>query len=75
MKFTLSTVLFLAFVFDIQGFTWYKPQHPFDKVCLYIGAYTFKVCYVCLFRTALISYGRPTFTMENMKDYGILKVS
>ena len=36
MKFTLSTVLFFAFVFDIQGFNWYKPQHPFDKVCFAI---------------------------------------
>ena len=32
MKFILSTVLFFAFVFDIQGFIWYKPQHNFDKV-------------------------------------------
>jgi hypothetical protein len=33
MKFTLLYVLLFAFVLDIQGFIWHKPQHIFDKDC------------------------------------------
>ena len=76
MKFTLSTVLFFAFVFDIQGFIWYKPQHPFDKVCIghwhcFLGPKDPKFI---MFRTVLILFGKTTFHMENMKDYGIKKI-
>ena len=73
MKFTLLNVLLFAFVLDIQGFIWYKPQHIFDKVHLHVLGLKSKVVY--FLRTVLISYGRPIFHMENMKEYGNITVS